>query len=465
MKGRWIRFVAIFTTALLSQAASLVDTTFNIGTGANGIVEQVLQQPDGKILICGNFTSFNGQNKGYVARLNNDGSVDSSFTAGPGYWTRHMALQADGKIVIGGFFTTVEGQKRNRIARLNTNGSLDTSFDVGAGCEGTLGVAIDGNADPFVMWCEVLPSGRILATGNFTNYNTTQAYGIIAINPNGSRDTTFDIGGTGLDSWGRSIKPLDNGQVMLSGWFQNYRGFGANRLVRINADGSPDTTFHPYYGDSTAIYSVVQQSNGQLITSGHSLNSQGLFKREVERINADGSVDSSWPGFTNDKTECLLMQTNGKVVVSGYFSQVNGQPRSCLARFNADGSLDDTFLANADNYVWTIAPGGPGKILVSGGFTSIDGIPRGGVARLNLPEGSSGGVTTPPRPTILNAHVSGSFQRTVGSVSGFNYVLQYKSDATGSAWASLPAVAGTGGPIALSDGRPSSPRLYRVVVQ
>jgi uncharacterized delta-60 repeat protein len=375
-----------------------------------------------------------------------------------------MALQADGKIVIGGFFTTVEGIKRNRIARLNSNGSLDTSFDVGAGCEGVLGVAIDGNADPFIMWCEVLPSGRILATGNFTNYNSTQAYGIIAINPNGSRDTTFDIGGTGLDSWGRCIKPLDNGQVMVSGWFQNYRG-SANRLVRINPDGSQDTTFHPYYGDSTAVYAIVQQSNGQLITSGHSLNAQGLFKREVERLNADGSVDSTWPGYTNDKTECMMMQTNGKVLVGGYFSQVNGQPRSCLARFNPDGSLDDTFIANADNYVWTIAPAGPGKILVSGGFATISGISRSGVARLNLPEGSSGGVTTPPRPTILNARVSAGFQCTVGSVTGFNYVLQYKATADGSSWASMPAIAGTGGPIVLTDGRPSSPRFYRVQVQ
>jgi uncharacterized delta-60 repeat protein len=376
-----------------------------------------------------------------------------------------MSLQPDGKIVIGGFFTTVEGVKRNRIARLNTNGSLDTSFDPGAGCEGVLGVAIDGNADPFVMWCEALPSGRILAVGNFTNYNTTQAYGIIAINPNGSRDTTFDIGGTGLDSWGRSIKPLDNGQVMVSGWFQNYRNFGANRLVRINPDGSPDTSLHPYYGDETAIYSVVQQSNGQLITSGHSINPQGLFTREVERLNLDGSVDSTWPGYTNDKTECMLMQTNGKVIVAGYFNKANGEARNCLARFNPDGSLDETFVANADNYVWTVAPAGPGKVLVSGGFANIDGIPRSGVARLNLPEGDSGGITTPPSPKILNARINGRFECTVSSVVGFNYTLQYKTTADSSNWIAMPAVAGTGGPLLLIDGRPASPRFYRVQVQ
>lgn len=448
-----------------ARAASLVDTNFNIGTGANGIVEQVLQQPDGKILICGNFTTFNGQDKSYVARLNNDGSVDTNFTAGPGYWTRHMALQDDGRIVIGGYFTTVNGTKRNRIARLNSDGSLDASFDPGAGLEGIIGKGIDGNADPFVMWCEVLPGGRILAVGNFTNYNTTQAWGIIAINPNGSRDTSFNIGGNGLDSWGRTITPLSNGQIMVGGWFQNYRGKTSNRIVRINPDGSPDPNFTAFYGDKTAIYSIVEEPNGQLITAGHSLNEQGLFAREIVRLNTDGTVDPAWPGYTNEKTECLLRQTNGKLIVGGFFNRVNGEARVGLARFNSDGSLDPTFVANTDNFVWTIARGGPGKVLVSGGFTTVDGVPRSGVARLNLPEGAAGDVPPPPTPRILNAKLNGRFECTVASATGYTYTLQYKSSAQGTTWTSLTPVAGTGGPIVLTEGRPIAPRFYRVEVK
>jgi uncharacterized delta-60 repeat protein len=465
MRRCWIGLLAIGACLNVAARLGVVDDTFRIGTGADGIVEQVLQQADGKILICGNFTTFNGQAKAYMARLNNDGSIDTSFNAAPGYWTRHMALQADGKIVIGGYFTTVEGQKQNRIARLNANGSLDTGFNIGAGCEGVLGVAIDGNPDPFVMWCEVLPTGRILAVGNFTNYNTTQAWGIIAIKPDGSRDTSFDIGGTGLDSWGRVIKPLANGQIVVGGWFQNYRGKNSNRIVRINADGSPDNSFNAFYGDRTAIYTIVEQANGQLITAGHSLNQEGLFTREVVRLNVDGSVDSSWPGFTNEKTESLLLLANGKVVVGGNFTVVNGQQRIGLARFNADGTLDPSFVANTDNYVWTIAPADPGKILVSGGFTTVDGQSRRGVARLRLPEGPGGSTTTPPSPQIVNARVDGKFECVVGSMSGFNYTLQYKNLAQGAPWTSLPTTAGTGGPITLSDAAPVAPRFYRVEVR
>jgi uncharacterized delta-60 repeat protein len=459
-----MKWIALLLIGFSAQAAtSLVDTTFDVGTGANGIVEQVLQLPDGKILVCGNFTSFNAQNKGYIARLNSDGSVDDTFTAGPGYWVRHMAVQADGKIVIGGFFSNVEGAKRNRIARLNANGSLDASFDPGAGCEVSLGQAIDGNNDPFVIWCEVLPNGKTLAVGNFRNFNGVSSPGIVSINPDGSRDTDFNVGG-GLDSWGRSIKPLANGQIMVSGWFNNYNGQGANRVVRINANGSPDPTFNTFYGDKTAIYSIAQQSNGQLITAGHSVNEQGLFHREIVRLNLDGTVDTSWPGTTNEKTECLLMQPDGKLIVVGYFSLVNGQPRRYIARYNADGSLDPDFIANADNYVWTVAPTlNSGKVLVSGGFTQIDGIPRGGVARLNLPEG---GVNAPPSPTITDARiVSGKMNCTVGTVAGYTYQLQYKSDISSTTWNSFAAVAGTGGPVQLQDPRALAPRYYRVKVQ
>src|SRR4029079_466974 len=149
--------------ATLSHAASILDTGFNPGSGAGGgIVEQALPQPDGKILVCGNFTSFNGQNRGYVARLNSDGSVDQGFLAQPSYWVRHMALQGDGKIVIGGYFKQVAGAPRSLVARLNSNGSLDPSFDPGSGATNIIAGGVDGNIDPFIFWLAVQPDGKIV---------------------------------------------------------------------------------------------------------------------------------------------------------------------------------------------------------------------------------------------------------------------------------------------------------------
>src|SRR5690349_19157798 len=93
------------TATAVSTQSPLVDLSFNSAGGGidGGIVEQIVPQPDGKILICGNFTKFDGVQKSYIARLNPDGTVDNSFSAGVSYWVRTMSLQPDGKIVIGGF--------------------------------------------------------------------------------------------------------------------------------------------------------------------------------------------------------------------------------------------------------------------------------------------------------------------------------------------------------------------------
>jgi uncharacterized delta-60 repeat protein len=442
--------------------ASLVDQSFNIGSGANGLVEQVLQLPNGKILVCGNFTSFNGVDRGYVARLNNDGSVDTSFHAAPGYWVRHMVPTLEGKLYIGGYFTTVAGTSRNLIARLNEDGSLDTSFNPGTGAEVKIATAIDGNVDPFVFWMELQSDGKLIITGNFRNYNGESSVGLARINPDGSRDTTFKVG-SGLDSWGRVIKILPNNQILVGGWFTAYNNHGYNRLVRINPDGSADTGFNPYFGDKTAVYSIALMQDGKVLVSGHSENPEGRFLEEVALLNTDGSVDSTFPGSTNEKTESILVQNNGKIVLGGYFSKVNGADRQNIGRLNSNGTLDDTFNASPNNFVWTVAAADPGKILISGGFTSVDGIAMSGVARLNLPEGAGSDI----RPPRLGSpdYTRGAVEVRLNTVQNYQYTLQYCSDVRQQNWISLSPVQGTGSEITLSDPNPRSPRIYRVEVK
>lgn len=377
------------------HAASVLDTTFNIGSGANGLVEQVLPLSNGKILICGNFTTFNGQNKAYIARLNADGSVDATFTGTASYWVRNMSVQGDGKIVIGGFFRHVGGQPRSLIARLNADGSLDPTFNPGTGATDLIAGGIDGNMDPFVFWTAVQPDGKILATGNFRNYNGASSVGLVRINPDGSRDASFNVGG-GLDSWGRHILVLPNSQILVSGWFGSYRGVGFNRIARINPDGSPDTSFTPFFGDRTAIYSTALLSNGKYMAAGHSLNTNGLFLREFARLHPNGVQDESFVGYSNEKTESVIVQPDGKVIIGGYFNAVNGQRRTAVARLHPEGQLDTGWFAEIDNFVWSCAFQTDGKLLISGGFYTVDGQSRRGVARLIT--GATGAPPPPPPP-------------------------------------------------------------------
>ena len=152
-------------------ATGTPDTTFtiNLGTGFNNGVYAVAMQGDGKIVVSGNFTTLNGVASNRVARLNADGTPDTTFTTnvGTGFndFVFSVAVQADGKILAGGSFTTLNGASRNRIARLNADGTPDTTFatNVGTGFDNSAkSVAVQGD-------------GKIVVGGLFTTLNGTAA--------------------------------------------------------------------------------------------------------------------------------------------------------------------------------------------------------------------------------------------------------------------------------------------------
>lgn len=421
-----------------------------------GIVEQIVPQPDGKLLICGNFAHFNGEQKSYIARLNADGSVDDSFSAGVSYWVRTMALQPDGKIIIGGFFNNVETASRNLIARLNPDGSLDYSFDPGNGCTGSLGTAIDGNTNSFIFYTALQPDGKILITGNFTAFNGVGRNGIARLNTNGTLDVTFNVGG-GINggSWGRSILVQTNNQIMLTGWFTSYNGGGFNRMVRINPDGSADASFTPYFGDKTAVYTCVQLANGQYIVAGHCENTNNYFTNEIARLNSDGSYDYSFHASANDKVETIRLQPDGKIVMAGYFSLADGIGVSSVARLNPDGSLDRSFFANFDNFEWYTCILPTGKILFGGGSYTVDGITRAGIVRLN------------PGPSLLSPQLNGNtYSASIATVADVTYVLQCKPSATQGNWTNVTSTIGDGTVQTLFDSNATgTEQIYRLQAQ
>ena len=412
-------------------AQNSLDTTFNPGTGVDGFVESLLVQKDGKVLICGNFNSVNGVARHHIARLNNDGSVDTTFNASPGYWVRHMALQSDGKIVIGGFFKSVNGATRPRIARLNANGSLDSSFVVGTGCDGKI-VPVDPT-DPFVFAVAVQTDGKIIVGGNFTNYNGVARNCIARLNTDGSLDTSFNIG-SGVNSWVRSIMIQPNGQIMFSGWFESYNNKPYNRMVRVNADGSADTGFNPYFGPKTAVYTMARLSSGKYIVAGHSVD-PGPFQQEIARLNTDGTYDTSFnaggPG-ADEKVESIAIQSDGKIVMVGYFGKYNGVERRGIARLFPDGTLDPSLVATSDNWLWTTKLQSDGKILVCGGMSTINGVSRAGIARLNM-SGSATDTTVEPDTGSLHAWLMNgmSFVKGNAILSGRAVPLAWRVVGTG----------------------------------
>ena len=94
----------------------------NLGTGFNSTTEHIAIQSDGKIVICGSFVLLNGNNRKRLVRLNSNGTEDTSFYTNLGtgfsYRTQIIAIQSDGKILVGGEFTSFNGNTRNGLVRL-----------------------------------------------------------------------------------------------------------------------------------------------------------------------------------------------------------------------------------------------------------------------------------------------------------------------------------------------------------
>ena len=153
-------------------------------------------QPDGKILIGGDFTSYNGDAAASdaVMRLNADGTRDTTFNPGGSGVTQSVgavAVQPDGKIVIGGLFNSYNGDftaPSDMVMRLNADGTRDTTFNAGG-----------SGADGSVYAVAVQPDGKIVIGGFFTIYNNDAAASdyVMRLNANGTRDTTFNAGRRG----------------------------------------------------------------------------------------------------------------------------------------------------------------------------------------------------------------------------------------------------------------------------
>ncbi len=374
------------TTRLNSDGS--YDPGFNQGSGPinNNILSPgyVTLQPDGKILIGGYFSGYNGTTKRGIVRLNADGNLDINFNpaAGADKSVYSIALQADGKILIRGAFTAYNGVNRNGIARLNDNGSLDIGFNPGTGI-----------TDEYPSKIAIQPDGKILIGGNFTSYNGTSRNRITRLIADGSLDANFNIG-TGLNNRLESIAIQSNGKILIGGWFTSYNGITRNRIARLNTDGSLDANFnigtglsHSFTGALISVSAIAVQADGKIIIGGSFTSYNGTTRNNIARINADGSLDSTFnPGTgANSLVTNITIQANGKIIIGGGFTSYNGTSRTYIARLNADGSLDGAFNPGSGPNEWlnSVALQTDGKILINGGFTSYNGIARKNIARLN----------------------------------------------------------------------------------
>lgn len=373
--------ISIFRTTTSQSLAE--DTAFytNLGTAFNSAIGGATVQLDNKILISGFFTTFNGNTRNRLVRLNSNGTEDSTFYTNLGTAFNNgvnaPAIQADKKILIGGQFTTFNGATRKSLVRLNADGTEDTAFYT------NLGSSFNNE----VATIAVQPDGKIICGGFFSSFNGNTRNFLLRLNADGTEDTSFYTNlGTGFVIGIFSVLVQEDGKILVGGAFTTFNGNTRNYLVRLNSDGTEDTTFYSAFsgGLNAEILTMALQPDRKILVGGQFTSFNGVTRNHIVRVLTDGNDDTGFyanlgSGFDND-VRAFCVQYDGRIVVGGNFNNLNSISRNAAVRLNADGTEDTAFYTalgtGFNNGLNGIAADQGGNLILAGSYTQLNGNTR-----------------------------------------------------------------------------------------
>jgi uncharacterized delta-60 repeat protein len=356
-------FDAKTSPLLMFNTDGSLDASFTPYIARIGRVREIMQLSDGKILIGGEFPFVNGVARKSLARLNPDGSLDTSFV--PYFNTNQIinavAPQPDGKILVG-------ADNGITLTRLNADGSRDENF------------LPDLSSQSLIKDIVVLPDGKILVAGDIIGNNQIIRR-IAKFNQDGSLDTDFEP--TQPNNTVYKILQQPDERIIIGGSFTQVGPTIRGRIARLFANGRFDNSFSPPGGANNTIYDLDLQTDGKIVLGGDftTLNGSSIQQR-IGRLNADGSLDIAFIQQTDAAVLAVKVQPDGKILIGGLFGLVQGKEHNGIARLLTNGELDETFNTFANLSVWDINLQSDAKILLGGAFTKINGISSLRVARL-----------------------------------------------------------------------------------
>jgi uncharacterized delta-60 repeat protein len=361
--------------ARLNSDGSL-DLSFDPGTGFDNTVLAVAVQADGKLIVGGDFTSCAGVARNRIARLNSDGSLDASFNPGTGfnYPVRALAMQPDGKVLVGGGFTLFNGAARTKLVRLQSNGALDAAFSPGT---------ITGSTDIGFYALVLQGNGQIVAIGNISSVNGTSRPGIARFSTAGALDLTYPASGV-IVSEGRSCALQADGKLVMGAYFGvSATGFPSRLVARLNVDGTYDSGFaapaFTYPPLTPNVAQVAIRADGKVIISGEF--SFNLVRRSMARLNTNGSLD---PLFTGGYFGNFALLPDSRIICASGTTRLD--PDGIRDPSYYPGSGCNMLESGNGPSVLAIVVQPDGHILLGGGFSRYQGQDAPGVVRLG-PDG------------------------------------------------------------------------------
>lgn len=354
---------------------------YNLGSGYTGTgapsqpAVRDVKVKNGKVYTVGNFTSYNGVAQSGLTVTDIYGNLFTGFTNlgcnTTGAQPRSVEVLDSGKVYVGALF--YGGVSTNGLVRINSDGTRDTSFS---------GLTQNNS---LLNDIEIQSDGKIIIGGPFTQINSTTRQGICRLNTDGSLDTGFGgVSGFSQNGLTAEINDLDiqsDGKILCIGYFTSYSGTAINNVCRLNTNGTLDTTFTSPFVNFNAFQTLVieAQSDGKILIGGDLRLVSGGPSYNVLRLNTNGTLDSTFTPITGyGQCNDFEIQSDGKILISTYGG---GQVTNYLFRVNSDGTTDNTFtpLPFSDNNLLTSEVIAIDEILglfyLGGGFETVNGLP------------------------------------------------------------------------------------------
>jgi uncharacterized delta-60 repeat protein len=325
-------------TITLNRATVDSFNPVNESDDPNTYIQAVAFYPDGRLLVGGRFNSLSGSAQTNLVRLLPDGTLDAAFHCEAlKYHVDSLAIREDGKIIAGASFRSLGGQ--SGVGELNADGTLAGDFKV---------VLAGG----YVVDCLLeQQDGKILVGGSFTNHDGQVHANLLRLNPDGTVDNSFTPKTDGV-VYANAVHP--SGGIFVGGDFSHLNGAVRRGLAMINPDGSLVQSFDP---DTVGIaLSLIVQPDGKILGPEVLDTVNGRQRYRIVRLNSDGTrdLDFALPEIDAGGLTDMTLQTDGRILISGRFLELGGQLRRSLARLNADGTLDTSFNPKVDDSVWSV---------------------------------------------------------------------------------------------------------------
>lgn len=385
------------------NADGTIDETFPdvFADADENVVIHAMEFTDEYIMLAGNFNFPDDAYKRCILRIDYDGNIDTTFKTYFGLLADEpdifqLQITSDEKYVVSGAFAGYEDDYSiKKLMKLHHDGSRDISFIVSEVTP----------ADRYVYFLGIQSDDKILVGGSFNEINGSDEHGFAKLDPDGTRDITFNPGELKIP--GPYTNPYklthsyttENGHIIIAGGFDQYSYITPYSIYKLEPSGGTTAGFRNSEGIGVH-YSVERETYEEgvahiqdfVVLNSGDITIAGSFNafddaqcNNVCQLDSMGYVNPDMPeqlGFDDDVRK-IIVQPDGKILVLGKFTEYGYNEHVHLIRLNSNAEPDSSFSFSTDDELYDMELLDDGKILIAGDFMSVNGVSRRTIARLN----------------------------------------------------------------------------------